>query len=270
VPTVVVNGTRMAYSDSGTTGIPVLLLHAFPLRAAMWERQIADLGERFRFIAPDLKGFGSSDAPEDPSSYSMDGYAADLKGLLESLDIPKVVVVGLSMGGYVAFALLRRFPQSISALVLADTRAEADPPEGKDKRSSQQAQVQERGTGELVETLAGALLGETTRRDNKQLVDQAKGLMDSPPQGFIGGLEAMKNRPDSSDVLAAISLPTLVIVGEEDGVTPPEASRKMHEHVGGSRLVVLPKAGHLSNLESPEAFTVALGEFLDGLSSKQS
>jgi pimeloyl-ACP methyl ester carboxylesterase len=265
VPTATVNGSRIAYTDTGGEGTPVLLISAFPLRGAMWEEQTAVLSNRFRVIAPDLKGFGGSDAPEDHSAYSMDAYAKDLKGLLDHLGIEKAVVVGLSMGGYVAFALLRLFPACISALVLADTRAEADPPEGKDRRSAQQAQVREQGTAGLIEALSGALVGETTRQQRPQIVEQVKALMDAPPQGLIGALEAMKNRPDSSADLPNIDVPTLVIVGEEDGVTPPEASRKIHEHVAGSQLVVLPETGHLSNLEAPEAFTEAVQGFLESL-----
>jgi pimeloyl-ACP methyl ester carboxylesterase len=169
------------------------------------------------------------------------------------------------MGGYVTFAFLRRHRDAIAALVLADTRAEADPPEGKERRSAQQVQVREQGTAGLIEGMTGALLGEATREHKPQVVARAKELMDNSPAGFIGALEAMKNRPDSSGDLAGIAVPTLVIVGENDGVTPPEASRKIHEYVGGSRLVLLPEAGHLSNLEAPEAFTNALDEFLGEL-----
>jgi 3-oxoadipate enol-lactonase len=265
MPTATVNGTRMEYTDTGGDGTPVLLIQAFPLHAGMWKPQIDSLGDRFRLIAPNLKGFGGSDAPSDASDYSMDGYARDLKALLDELGITKAVIVGLSMGGYVAFAFLRLYPDAVAALVLSDTRAEADAPEGKERRSAQQTQVRETGTTALIDALSGALLGEATRTSQPQLVERAKELMDNPPEGFVGALEAMKNRPDSTADLAKIRVPTLVLVGEEDGVTPPEASRKMHEHVGGSRLVVLPGVGHLSNLEAPEAFTEALAGFLNEL-----
>jgi 3-oxoadipate enol-lactonase len=265
MPTATVNGTRMEYTDTGGDGTPVLLIHAFPLHAGMWQPQIDSLGNRFRLIAPNLKGFGGSDAPSDASHYSMDGYARDLKGLLDDLGISRAVLAGLSMGGYVVFAFLRLFPDAVAGLVLADTRAEADPPEGKERRSTQQTQVREQGTRGLIDALAGALLGEGTRTSQPQIVERAKELMDNPGEGFIGALEAMKNRPDSTGDLAQIGVPTLVIVGEDDGVTPPDASRKMHEHIGGSRLVVLPGVGHLSNLEAPEAFTTALEDFLNGV-----
>jgi pimeloyl-ACP methyl ester carboxylesterase len=195
----------------------------------------------------------------------MDSYADDAAAVLDELGIDKAVLVGLSIGGYIAFAFLRRHADRVSALVLADTKAEADPPEGKEKRTNQQAQVRSEGTATLIEGLTGALLAEPTREKKPDVVETVKKLMDNPPAGFVGALEAMKNRPDSSAELSSIGVPTLVIVGENDGVTPPDAARKLHEHIGGSRLVVIPEAGHLSNLEAPEAFTGALAEFLGSL-----
>ena len=267
MPTVTADGTKINYTDTGGDATPVVLLHAFPLNSKMWEPQIEALSDRFRFIAPDLKGFGGSDAPEDTSTYSMDSYADQVAAVLDDLGLDKVVVAGLSMGGYIAFAFLRRHRDRVSALVLADTRAEADPPEGIEKRTNQQGMVRNEGTAGLIEALSGALLGEATREKKPDVVQKVKELMaENGPSGFIGALEAMKGRPDSSDELTSIDVPTLVIVGEHDGVTPPDAARKIHEHVGGSRLVVIPEAGHLSNLEAPEAFNGALGEFLGGLS----
>ncbi|MGI8775649.1 MAG: alpha/beta fold hydrolase [Actinomycetota bacterium] len=265
MPQANVNGTTVSYTDSGGEGTPVLLLHAFPMNSGMWEPQIDALGDRFRLIAPDLLGFGGSDAPEDRSRYSMDAYADQLAGLLDELGVDRVVLTGLSMGGYIGFSFLRRHGQRVSALVLADTRAEADPPEGIEKRTGQQKQVESEGTGGLIEALPGALLGATTRETKLDVVDRARKLMDNPPAGFVGALEAIKNRVDSSDDAAKVDVPTLVIVGEEDGITPPEAARRLHELIGGSKLVVIPEAGHLSNIEAPEAFNGALAEFLNSL-----
>lgn len=267
MPNATVNGTQLEYLDTGGKGAPVLLLHAFPFTFNMWEPQIEALSDRFRFIAPNLKGFGSSDAPEDESLYTVDSYADDAAALLDELGLDKVVLTGLSMGGYIAFAFLRRHRDRVQALVLADTKAEEDPPEGKEKRTKQQQMVRDSGTADLIEALVGALLGEPSLQKKPDVVQRVKELMaESPPAGFIGALEAMKNRPDSSDELSKIDVPTLVVVGENDSITPPPASRKIHEHVGGSRLIVIPEAGHLSNLEAPEAFNGALGEFLSSLS----
>jgi 3-oxoadipate enol-lactonase len=263
MPELTAAGRKIHYLDTGGEGIPVLLLHAFPLSSAMWEPQVESLRDRFRFIAPDLSGFGGSDAPED--GYSMGAWADEVTGLLDELGLDQVVLVGLSMGGYLAFECLRRFPERISALVLADTRAEADPPEGLEKRTKQQGMVREGKRDELIDALVGALLGEATLAKKPDVVERVRILMDNQPAGFIGALEALKTRPDSTDELAGIKVPTLIVVGENDAVTPPDASRKLHEHIAGSRLVVIPEAGHLSNLEAPEAFNGALGEFLGGL-----
>lgn len=265
MPSITVDSRRIEYLDTGGAGTPVLLVHAFPLSARMWEPQIESLGDRWRFIAPDLMGFGGSDAPEDESGYSMDAFADDLAAVLRELGVDRVVLVGLSLGGYVALAFLRKHRSAVSALVLADTRAEADAPENVEKRTTQQGLVREQGPGALTDGLIGALLGEPTREKKPDVVSNVRSLMENPAAGYVGALEAMKRRPDSTPDLASIDLPTLIVVGENDTLTPPELSRKMHEHVRDSRLVVIPEAGHLSNLEAPEAFNGALAEFLSGL-----
>ena len=266
MPNVTTDGTNINYLDTGGEGEAVVLLHAFPFNSNMWEPQLEALSERFRFVVPDLKGFGGSDAPDDASAYSMDSYADQVAAVLDDLGLDKVALAGLSMGGYIAFAFLRRHGDRVSALVLADTRAEADPPEGVEKRTNQQAMVEGEGTAGLIDGLVNALLSEPTREKKPDVVERVRALMaENPPAGFVGALEAMKTRPDSSDELTGIKVPTLVIVGEHDAITPPDAARKIHEHVGGSRLVVIPEAGHLSNLEAPEAFNGALGEFLGAL-----
>ena len=265
MPTVTVNGTKISFTDTGGDGAPVLLLHAFPLHSGQWEQQVDALKGRYRFIAPDLQGFGGSDAPEDPSAYSMDVFADQAAAVLDEAGVTKATVVGLSIGGYIAFAFLRRHRDKVSALVLADTKSEADPPEGKEKRTNQQEQVRSEGTAGLIDALTGALIAEGTRNSKPDVVDRLRKLMDNPPAGFIGALEAMKNRPDSTGELSSIDVPTLVIVGEADGITTPDNARSLHQNIGGSRLVVIPEVGHLSNLEAPEAFTAALDEFLGGL-----
>jgi pimeloyl-ACP methyl ester carboxylesterase len=195
----------------------------------------------------------------------MDSYADDLKALIDELDIDKVVLAGLSMGGYIAFAFLRKYADSVKGLVLADTRAEADPPEGVEKRSKQQAQVRADGTAGLIDALTGALVSDYTKGNRPDVITAVREAMDNHPRSFTGELEAMKTRPDASDGLTKIGVPTLIVVGEDDAVTPPDASRKMHEHISGSKLVVIPNAGHLSNLETPDEFNGALADFLGSL-----
>lgn len=265
MPAITRDSRTVTFTDSGGAGTPVVLLHAFPLNSKQWEAQVESLADRFRLIAPDLQGFGGSAAPDDESGYSMDSYADDVAAILDELGLDKIVLTGLSMGGYIAFAFLRRHRDRVEALVLADTRAEADPPEGKEKRSKQQEMVRGEGTSGLIDALTGALISEATLNSKPDVVDRLRKLMDNPPAGFVGGLEAMKTRPDSSGELSAIDVPTLVVVGEKDGVTPPDAARTIHNGVGNSEMIVIPGVGHLSNLEAPEDFTAALEKFLSAL-----
>ena len=267
MPKVTVEGTTINYVDvhHGADGLPLILLHAFPLHSGMWQPQIDALASRHRVIAPDLKGFGASDAPTDASAYSMAGYADEVAGLLAVLGLDRVVVVGLSMGGYVAFSLLDRHRPLVAALVLADTRAGQDSDQVLARRSEQQRQIREQGTMPVIDALLDTLLAEPTREHRPGVVVEARRLMDNPPAGFVGALEAMKSRPDATSGLGSIDVPTLVLVGDHDQPSPPEEARAMHEQIPGSRFAVLPDAGHLSNLEAPDAFNHALVRFLDEL-----
>lgn len=262
MPSVTVDGTTMHYVDVGAGGPPVVLLHAFPLHSGMWEPQLEALVPDHRVVVPDLKGFGRSDAPDDVSAYSMASYADEVAGLLATVELERVVVVGLSMGGYVAFSLLSRHRRLVSALVLADTRADADSEQVLERRTNQQRTVREEGTGPVIEALLQTLLAEHTHEQRPHVVERARQLMDNPPGGFLGALEAMKSRPDASSQLDAVDVPTLVVVGEEDKPSPPEVAERMHERIRHSRLAVLPDAGHLTNLEVPDAFNRAVRGFL--------
>lgn len=266
MPVVEAAGARLSVRISEGDGAPVLLLHAFPLSGAMWRYQLEDLGARHRFIAPDLKGFGASAAPDDPAAYSMGSYARELGALLDELGCGKVVVVGLSMGGYIAFELLRRSPERIAGLVLADTRAEPDDEQGKARRRQQQERARSEGLAGLAREFSSALLSERTRTEQPELVDEVTAWIEKTSvAGFVGGLQAIMERPDSTDDLARAEVPALVIVGEHDALTPPSYARTMHELLGGSELIVVPGAGHLTALESPGIFNEALGAFLGRL-----
>jgi 3-oxoadipate enol-lactonase len=266
VPFADVEGNRLHYVDVGVGDPPVVLLHAFPLHSDMWAPQVACLAAGRRVIVPDLKGFGRSSAPDDPSTYSMSDYVLQVVGLLGQLGVGRVVLGGLSMGGYVAFSLVARHSDLLAGLVLADTRAGRDMPDVLQRRTDQQEQVRRKGVEGLVETLLEGLLAPHTRETRPQLVEQVRRIMASnPPAGFIGGLEAMKARPDSLPRLGTIEVPTLVLVGEHDGPSPPAVVRVWQERIPGSRLVVVPGAGHLSNLEAPDVFNAEMSDFLDAL-----
>ena len=262
MPFAEVDGARVHYADAGHGEPALVLLHAFPLHSGMWAPQLEHLSAERRVVAPDLLGFGASDAPESMYRYTMAGYADLVAGLLDHLGLERVVLGGLSMGGYVAFAFLRAHAARVAALILADTRAGADTTEVFERRTDQQDQVSRVGTAAVIDTLLTGLLCEHTRTNRPDLVEQVRRLMDNSPAGFIGALEAMKNRPDASDELAGISVPTLLLVGEDDGPSPPDVARSMQERIRGAELTVLPRAGHLSNLEAADGFNAAVAGFL--------
>ena len=196
----------------------------------------------------------------------MDRYADDVVALLDALQIDRAVVGGLSMGGYIALALWRRHRNRIRALVLADTRSGADNDEGKQKRGELIALAQSEGSAAVADRQVTGLLGKSTREKQPELVDRIRSIMaGESPDGIVGALEAMRNRPDSTPLLAGIDVPTLIVVGDEDVLTPPKEARAMHAAIRGSRLEVIPGAGHLSNLERPAAFNAALSDFVGSL-----
>ncbi len=262
MPFAEVDGARLHYLEAGAGEPALVLLHGFPLHAGMWAEQLDALSGPRRVIAPDLLGFGRSDAPDSLYRYTMAGFADLVAGLLDHLGLRRVALAGLSMGGYVALAVLRGHPERVARLVLADTRAGADTQLAYDTRTDQQEQIARIGTDALVETLLGGLLCERTRSTRPDVVDHVRRLMANAPAGYIGALEAMKHRPDATAELAAIAVPTLVIVGEDDRLSPPDVARDMQARIPGSELVVLPDAGHLSNIEAAAGFNQAVEGFL--------
>jgi 3-oxoadipate enol-lactonase len=239
----------------------LLLLHAFPLNGNMWEGQLALADSGWHVIAPHLRGFDGG--LTDPPAASMDDYAGDVIDLLDALHIKQVVVGGLSMGGYVAFGVLRNAARYVQALILADTRSQADTPDGIAARARMLQLIQDKGPAGVAEEMIPKLLGTTTMQTRPAVVERVRSLaLANPAEALAGGIRAMMTRPDSTPLLASIHVPTLIVVGEEDTVTPPAASEEMHKAIAGSELVRIPHAGHLSNLEQPEMFTAALAAFL--------
>lgn len=265
MPLVNVDDRAVHVIDRGA-GDPILFLHAFPLNAAMWEYQYGALEDRYRVVGIDLPGFGGSPAPADPRATSMDGLADLVAGALAALGIEQAVVTGLSMGGYLAFALARRHPALLRALVLADTRAMADDSETWHRRDDQQQRIEQGDDlAAMAKALIDNLLGpESLKRQD--LVDWVLALMaDSTAEGWIAALEAMKNRDDSLSALREITVPSLAIVGERDRITRPTDLTLIAGRLRDSRLTVIPSAGHLSNLENPIAFNEAMETFLADL-----
>jgi len=250
----------LAYDVQGE-GPPLLFLHAFPLRAAQWDPQVAALRAQHQVIRFDDRGFGSS-APGD-GLLTMERIADDAAALLDHLGIGRAIVCGLSMGGYAAFAMVRRHADRLRALVLADTRAAADTPEGRQSRAALAEQVRREGAVAAADAFLPKLLGETTKRERPQVTARVREIiLGNPPRGIADALAGLAARADSTGTLREIRVPTLVMCGDEDSLTPPADSEALHRGIAGSRLVLLPRAGHLSNLEDADAFNRALLEFL--------
>ncbi len=237
---------------------PLVFLHAYPLDSRQWSRVAGRFTER-RVLAPDLPGFGQSPLGGE----TLDGFADAVIEQMNSAGIDSAAIVGLSMGGYVAFRLYDRWPERVAGLVLADTRAGADGEDARERRTEQAERARREGVEWLPEVMIGVALGETTRREKPAVVERVRQIIeDADPEGVARALTAMRDRPDSSEMLSRIDVPVLVIVGEEDGVTPMSDARAMADAVPQGRLVEIPTAGHYTNLENEDAFVTAIQEFL--------
>jgi len=237
----------------------VLFIHGFPFDHQMWRHQIAAL-TRWRCVAPDLLGAGSRPGPAAPGAFSMSAYADDLIGRLDQLEIDATVVCGLSMGGYIVFELLRRFPNRIRAAVLCHTKATADTPEARHARDALAARAKKEGAGAVTRELIPKLLAPTTGAEIAREVTTM--IQRQPIAGIVGALRALRDRPDSTPLLSQIRVPVLVVAGDADQIAPATGMEEMAGAIPGARFVVIPGSGHLSPLEQPGAFNDALSAFL--------
>ena len=242
-----------------TTGL--LLIHAFPLDARMWETQMGSLGARLPIVAPPLPGFGGTEGPE---ILTMSLAAEHCARALDEAGVDAAIVCGLSMGGYVAFELWREARPRVAALVLANTRAEPDPPEGAAARRALAERLKAEGHGFLVEE-PPPLLSEDAPADLRERVKAL--IADQSPAAIAAASLGMAERPDSVPDLPGIDVPTLVITGTADRLIPPDVTAGIAERVPDAELLRIEAAGHLSNLEAPEAFTTALDGVLTALGS---
>jgi 3-oxoadipate enol-lactonase len=232
----------------------------------MWRGQIEKLSSSFRVIAPDLRGHGGTTVTSDPST--MEEMAEDVVALLDDLNVSRAVVCGLSMGGYVALALYRAHPSRVRALVLADTRPQADTEETRRTREENARRALAEGMEPIADAILPRLFSTRTRESALEVVARVREMMlGVNAEGAAAALRGMALRRDQTDMLSKIDVPALVIVGSEDTVTPPSDAEAMRERIEGSRLVVIEGAGHVSNLERPEEFDRALVEFLESLPS---
>ncbi len=257
---VQLNDIQMAYTDTGT-GRPVVFIHGYPFNRSLWNEQVAALSSGFRLIAPDLRGFGETDASDGTAT--MNQMAQDVAQLMDHLEIPRATIAGLSMGGYVALAFYKQLSSRVRALILADTRATADSEEAKQTREQQAQKALSEGMAGIADAMLPKLLTPDTVSKRPDVVKRVRDMMlKTKPEGAAAALRGMAAREDQSELLAKISVPTLILVGVDDAITPVTDSEKMHQLIGGSRLVVLENAGHVSNLERTDEFNAALHDFL--------
>jgi 3-oxoadipate enol-lactonase len=262
-----INDFRMAYEDRGQ-GIPLLLIHGYPLNRRMWQPQLEGLADVARVIAPDLRGHGESQAMSGP--YPMDLLAGDVNALLDVLNIHQpLVLCGLSMGGYVAMAFCRQYASRLKGLILTATRTAPDSSEGKERRDAAAGLARQEGVAAIVETMLPRMMSPVTYQNKLALVGTVKEIMlETSLPGVMGDLMGMKERPDSTPSLAEIDLPVLILHGADDPLVPLQEAQAMQVALRNAQLEVLPEAGHLPNLEQPEKFNQAVRRFLASLKEK--
>lgn len=257
------NNGNIHYVETGKPlGFPVVFIHGFPFSHAMWRTQMDAAGaEGYRVVGYDLRGHGQSDVGD--GQYTIESHVDDLIALLDHLKIAKIVIVGLSMGGYITLRALERSPERFSAAVLCDTRSEADSDEGKIKRAGGIKNVKKNGSESFANDFVKAVFAKESLEKIPTVVESIRGIISHmPPLSIAGTLLALAARTDTTSSLASIVIPTLILVGEHDITTPPSASRAMHDNIRGSELHMVPGAAHMSNLENPAFFNQKLLGFL--------
>jgi 3-oxoadipate enol-lactonase len=257
-----INGMTMNYVERGTPGgTPIVFVHGFPFSLETWEPQMRALPNHFRAIAYDVRGHGQSDVGD--GQYSIEFFVDDLIALLDHLVIKRTIICGLSMGGYIALRAVERHPERFHGLILCDTKSEPDSDESRVKRAATLKLVKTNGVDEFAEGFVKGEFAETTFRDNPGIVEKVRSIIKgSSPIGIGGTLLALACRTDTTPVLSKLAVPTLILCGEHDVLTPPKDAEFMHSRVKDSILHLIPKAAHLSNMENTSVFNEKLLLFL--------
>lgn len=262
--TIPVNNFELSYDDLGEGNIPIIFLHGFPFDKSMWQGQLDFLKLAYRVIACDIRGFGKS--IDEKSPLSIDLFADDLIAFMNQLNIEKTIVCGLSMGGFITLNAHQRFPDRFEALILADTQCIADTPEAKEKRYEAISEIEVNGVANFNEGFIKKVFHEDSFTNKKELVEELRSVVFSNSEHIIQqGLVALAERSETCSALDKISIPTLIICGREDIVTPLTESEAMKESIPGAKLQIIEKAGHVSNLEQPDEFNKHLFNFLTAL-----
>lgn len=262
-----INNLQIDYEVVGPrSGLPVVFIHGFPFSKEMWKPQVDALKKDFYVVTYDVRGHGKSDCGD--GQYSLEYFVDDVIGLLDHLKLSKVVLVGLSMGGYIALRTIERHPERIRALVLCDTRSEPDNNEGKVRRATQAKSVKNDGMKKFAENFLQAVFYKKTFETNPEAVTLIRKIIETTsPLAVAGTLLALAARTDSTPMLFTINVPTLILVGQHDAITPPSASHAMKEKIPNAELHVIPDAAHLSNIENAKEFNEHLLKFLKKLST---
>jgi len=256
-----IDNMKLSYSYAGEGTIPIIFLHGFPFDKTMWKEQIDYFKKGACVISLDLRGFGKSQ--DQSSGLSIDIFANDLVLFMNEFEIEKAVVCGLSMGGYVALNAVKKFPERFEALILCDTQCKADSEEGRMKRYETIEQIKLNGTADFNENFIKSVFHPDSFANHPEVVENLRKTVESNSKEIImEGLSALANRAETCSSLADIKIPTLIVCGNEDMLTPVSQSEYMHKKIKGSVLKIIENAGHVSNLEQPEAFNLLLKEFL--------
>lgn len=264
---------ELAYVDRGA-GQPVLLVHGFPLDHTMWDAQIESLSKHTRVLAPDLRGFGQSQlGAVDPNhGITMERYADDLAEFLDAINLgadQPIVFIGLSMGGYIAWQFVRKYAARLRGLALLDTRSLADTDEARAGRIKMAEKVAEWGSGRVAEMMGPKLVAPSAFEEKPAVVTDLRRVVSSTaPAAIAAAQRGLAARPDMTSFLPQINMPTLVIVGDQDAISPPAEMQAIAAAIPGAEFVVIPNSGHMTTMESPDVVNAALSKFVEGLSPK--
>lgn len=259
---------KISYYDVGEGTVPIIFLHGFPFDKSMWKAQLEHLKENNRVIAVDIRGFGKS--IDEVTPLSMELFTEDLILFMEELNIERAILCGLSMGGYIALDAIKRFPERFDALILCDTQCIADTSEVKEKRHKTIEEINTNGSAIFKEKFIKSVFHSETLANKPVLVDELRTVVNQNSDRVIkAGLLALANRSETCSILKNITIPTLIICGRQDEVTPLAQSEAMHISIPNSELRIIDNAGHVSNLESPVEFNSYINEFLTTLSEMQ-
>ena len=259
---VTLSNITVSYNEEGPENAPVIIfIHGFPLNKSMWDKQMIALKDKYRVIAYDVRGHGDSEAGD--GDFSIELFVNDLLGMMDVLKVEKTVLCGLSMGGYIALNAVTKHPDRFDALVLSDTNCLDDTSEAKEKRLKAIDNIRENGVEKFAdESIKNLFALESFTTREAEIAAAKEMIVKTSNQSLFSTINALAQRKETCSILPEIKVPVLIMVGEEDKITPPEASKLMHDNIKDSRLSIIENAGHLSNMENPDRFNEQLKQFV--------